>query len=502
MYSSYYFILSQFLFNENDFFGALCSKFLELSEDGYDNEELIEQIANFIIDVVGGLKRMNFTNEPHDMKYNDSLTAKLLSYALNTDKHSNSSSPSPKRVLCFKIVSSLLPSFDFKESPSVLLAVLPFLSSFADVIHKGSNQPAQVAHPSSVDYVSEEKEIEEAEKIGDSGENGVNAVGDSNMAVEDSSEDIEHKDVFVLSQGPVEPFGTFRLEALGVVEKVITSDCDAVWEFVVGTDSILNALVSVFYKYKWNTLLHASVYNIFKVIISSDSPHAESVRELLFGKYMFLERLAASEEVVEADVKSGAVRFDYFAFNTKLFGLVNESKSRVVKDAFNKTFAKDGVHNATLLGLKKRSKDESVSLDKMRHKPSKKTFDAFDIYFNRSSLSCFISSTHGDGFDDVEDDDDDDEDYHDEGQRVSTYHPIDIFSDSNDDDFYSTKMDTEEDRNDDESNNLNSPSEKDHSDGDSNDNDEGNGTGDSSSNGDDDNDEDYAMLPPEKKMKA
>lgn len=475
------------MFHENDFFGTVCNKFLELSEEDYSNEELIEQIANFTIDVVSNLRRMNYTNEPHDMKYNDSLIAKLLFYALDPDQHNSPSSssslsftPSPKRTLCFKIVGSLLPSFDAKESSNAVLATLPFINSFADVISKGSVEKT----PSTNDEVThsgEDAGEKDVDEIGECGEGKESVDDGNNMVVEGPSESEGQKAVFVLSQGPVEPFGTFRLEALGVVEKIIVSDCDDVWKCVTEADSVLNALVDVFYKYKWNTLLHASVYNILKTVISSDKPNAEPVRELLFVKYRFLERLAASEEV------DGGVRFDYFAFNTKLFTLANDSKIKVVKDSFNETFAKDGPHSEALAELEKRSKDESSSLDKTRHKPPRKTFEDFDMYFNRVYLSSLIGVDHDDGIDDVENDDDDDKDYHVERSRASTYPPIDIFNDENDDDFYPGKTDPEEGRNDEEeSNNPNSLGEKEHP-----------GDG---SNGDDN--EDFTMLPPEKKMKA
>lgn len=378
--------------------GVVANRFLGLSEDSSENGDLIEQMANFAIDIVSGLKRISVNNETLGANFGGDLTGKLLSYALEPAHNS-----SQKSLFCFKIVCCLLPDSGIKETPSVILVSLPFVRQFAGVICGSCCETA----------------------LSDSSETAENA--DNRMVVENNT-----NATLNLTQGPVEPFGTFRLEALGVVERMFVSDCEGMWEAVAQSDVILGALIDVFYKYPWNTFLHTTAYNIFKAIISSSKPEAEPIKEALFCKYGFLERLAASEETGNENV-----RFDYFAFNTRLFVLVKDSESKLIKDAFNETFTKDDNHSVALSALKKRSEEESLSLNKVRQKNITKSFDDFISFFNRGGIHCLA------GDDIIDDDDDDDDDYVQPGSgKAPSYLEIDMFNvldDDDDDEIYTIK---------------------------------------------------------------
>lgn len=378
--------------------GVVVNRFLGLNEDNSENGDLIEQIATFAIDIISGLKRISVNNEMLGANFGSDLTGKLLSYALEPSHNS-----SQKSLFCFKIMCCLLPDSDVKETPNVILVSLPFVKQFASVICGSCCETA----------------------LPDASEGAENA--DDKMVVENDT-----KTALNLTQGPVEPFGTFRLEALGVVERMFVSDCEEMWKAVTQSDVILGALVDVFYKYPWNTFLHTTAYNIFKAIISSGKPEAEPIKEALFCKYKLLERLAASEETSNINV-----RFDYFAFNTKLFVLVKDSESKVIKDAFNETFTKDDKHSSALSALKKRSEEESLSLNKVRQKNITKSFDDFISFFNRGGIHCLA------GDDIIDDDDDSDDDYIQPGSgKAPSYLEIDMFNvldDDDDDEIYTIK---------------------------------------------------------------
>lgn len=421
-----------------------------LSEDGYDNENLMEQMANFITDSVTNLKRLEYLNESLTIEYgghNNILINKLLSYALDS-----SHGASQKSLLSLRIVNCFLQNTSIKEQqnpPDLFGATFSFFESFAKIIG-GST----VVRVNSSDASAPKKENE--------------SDGDEKKMDVENSGGGEIKKIFLnLSQGPVEPFGEFRLEALGIVEKILVSDSNGVWNVVNDFDVILDALSNVFYKYKWNTFLHASVYNIFKMIITSEKPAADDVRKKLFLKYGFVERLAVSEETDNGD---SITKFDYSAFNTKLFTLISESKNKIVKDAYDETFTKDEKHKAVLTGLQKRSKEESSSLDKSRHKIIRKTFDEFINFFTRSGIPCPIDSDD-DSVDVIDDDDDDDDDYVPHKSKTAAaaattaaYAEIDIFSDFNEEDFYSSKGNSENNKNVGD----NTLTENDHTDGDNN----------------------------------
>ena len=119
--------------------------------------------------------------------------------------------------------------------------------------------------------------------------------------------------------GEIVPFGRARQATVELIEAFLRTNNSYVFNAVISGE-ILPIILDLFFKYKWNNILHQSVFNILSIMLQS--PNEKAVHYVIEDCHLLDRILAAEYENEEVFVKTN-VSFGYIAFLTRLSLLID-----------------------------------------------------------------------------------------------------------------------------------------------------------------------------------